>query len=366
MFDANVISLVSELANSPIEKFDAILRSKTIWFGRVINYLQSNKGVDVHSTIYKIQDLMEKDPSVLKQPAFIRDAICLTNKLHTYVFTLFESNPNSKHKELLSCIFSLEGCILTRISGDQTKNLEVIQIIKSRLVPENVIYYLSGTSFSQNTTLATACCSYIEENRAIGIRKLQEYLIEKPEKMNYLLNAGCLAKNDFIVKTVWKIICLSGNFAVFKEADKQITSALDYLVNKKEFSDQTLLVGNSQDPQEILIHREVLAQRSAYFNELFQVGFLEGSQSTIVLKEMEVFGKFEKVDSQKLEKIDYDYEEFESIDYQEGFLCFLRYIYTGKADVPARLCLIVNHLADTYFESELKEICEQKRPKKLP
>lgn len=361
MFDVSVISLVSELANSPIEKFNEIVRSKTIWFGRVINYLQPKNGVDVHSTIYTIQKCIEKDPSVLKRPEFIRDAIRLTHKLHTYVYALLRDNPNSANTQLLSFVFSLEGCILIRISSDQTKNLETIQVIKSRLVPENVVYYLAGTSFSQNITLATACCSYIEEN--IGTQSLQEYVKKKPEKIIHLLNAGCLAKNDYIVKTVWEILCSKGNYAGFKEANKQITSALDYLVNKKEFSNQVLLVGDFQERQEIFISREVLAQRSAYFHELFQVGFLEGSQSRIILKEIEAFGKFERVDSQKFNSIDYDYEEFDSADYKEGFLCFLRYVYAGKVDVPLRLCLIVSHLADIYFEPDLKKICDQKRPK---
>jgi hypothetical protein len=257
---SNLMSLVSELASSPIQEFDAIFTSRTRWFGKIINYFQPQKGVDVHSTIYKIQNLIEKDLSVLKQSIFIKDAIQLINKLDAYVFALCESNPNAENKRFFSFIFSLESCVITRIFDDQTKDLEVIQAIKSRLVPENVFYYLVSTNFTQNITLATVCCSFIEENKNIRLAKLREYLAENPEKMISLLNAGCLAKNDFVTKAVWKILYLNKNFEIFK-TDKRMTSALDYLINKEEFSNQILLVGDLQNPQKILVSREILAQK---------------------------------------------------------------------------------------------------------
>ena len=329
----DLMSLVSELARAPIEEYHTILTSRTSWFGKIINYFLPQNGVDVHATIYKIQNLMEKDSSVLKQPTFIKDAIHLTNKLDAHVYALLENNPNPENEKFLSFVFSFESCILTRISGDQT--LEVIPSIKSRLVPENVISYLISTNFSQNITLATACCEYIEENRMHMLS--ESNCLKEPEKMLPLLNAGCLAKNDLIVKAIWKTLYLNKDLALFK-ADKKIISSLDYLLNKKEFSNQTLIVGDSQNPQEVLVNREILSQRNRYFHALFQTNFSEGSQDAITLKD----------------------QDTESIDY-EGFLYLLRYIYTGNVDVPLDLCLTVSHLADLYLEPNLKKTCDKKK-----
>lgn len=338
MNNIDLLSLVSELARSPIQEHYAILTSRTMWFGRVINYFKPQNEIDVHSTINKIQDFIEKDLSVLQQPAFIRDAIELTNKLDTYVSSRFECNPNFENEKCLSFIFSFESYILTHISGNQAKNLEVMHSIQSRLVPENVISYLVSANFSQNITLAIACCSYIEKEGMIG--RLKEYLTKKPEKTLDLLNAGCLAKSDFVIKVVWEIICLNKNFKIFKE-DKRLTSALDYLINKEEYSNQTLIVGNLQNLQTVLVNREVLAQRNAYFNGLFQTDFAEASQSAIMLK-------------------DQDHTKLQGID-DEGFLYLLRYIYTGDIDVPLELCLSVSRLADIYLEPDLKKTCDKKK-----
>lgn len=267
MNNIDLLSLVSELARSPVQEYQAILTSRTMWFGRVINYFKSQNETDIHSTINKIQDFIEKNPSVLEQPAFIVGAIELTNKLDTYVSSRFESNPNFENEKYLSFVFSFESYVLTHISGDQTKGLEVIQSIQSRLVPENVISYLVNANFSRNVTLATACCSYIEKEEMIG--HLKEYLIEKPEKTLHLLNAGCLAKSNFIIKAVWESICLKKDFKIFK-ADKKLTSALDYLIDKEEYSNQTLIVGEVKDLRKILVNKEILVQRSRYFNMLFQ------------------------------------------------------------------------------------------------
>lgn len=331
------MALVSELVSSPIQGFNAILIKRTVWFGKIINYFQPQSEVDIHSIIYRIQDLIEKNFSVLKQPTFIKDVLQLTNKLDAHVCTLFENNPNLENKKLLFFIFSLERCILTRISSDQTKNLEVMQSIKRRLIPENVISYLVSANFRQNISLASTCCSYMEDNRIVEIKNLKEYLIEKPEKTISLLNAGCLAKSDLIIKAVWEIICLDNNFDIFK-TDKQTTPSLDYLINKQEFSNQTLLVGNLQNPQPILVSREILVQKNEYFKGLFRADFSEGSQSSVILKD----------------------QELQNVDY-EGFLYFLRYIYAGKIDVPLDLCRIISHLADIYLEPDLKKICDKKK-----
>ena len=164
------------------------------------------------------------------------------------------------------------------------------------------------------------------------IRHLKEFLTKKPEKTLHLLNAGCLAKSTFVIEAVWEIICLNKNFKIFK-ADKKLTSALDHLINKKEFSNQTLVVGDLENPQEILV------QRSRYFTMLFQPNFLEASETIVVLKGMNR--------TAKLQGIDY-----------EGFLCLLRYIYTRKIHVPLNLCPIVSQLADMYLEPCLQYNCD--------
>lgn len=76
-----------------------------------------------------------------------------------------------------------------------------------------------------------------------------------------------------------------------------------------------------------------MSQRNRYFHVLFQTTFLEGSQTTITLK---------------------DPDHIQGIDY-EGFLYLLHYIYTGDVDVPLDLCLKVSHLADLYLEPDLKK-----------
>ena len=336
MSNKKLLSLVSELARSPIQEYDTIITSRTMWFGKVVNYFKQQSQIDIHATINKIQDFIEKDPFVLEQPAFIVDAIELTNKLDTYVSSCFENNPNFENEKCLSFVFSFESYILTHISGNRTESLKVIQSIESRLVPENVISYLVSTNFNQNITLAIACCSYIEQEKMIG--HLKEYLTKKPEKTLHLLNAGCLAKSNFVIQAAWQIICLNKNFKIFK-ADKKLTSALDYLINKKEFSNQTLVVGDLENPQEILVNREILVERSRYFNRLFESDFLEASEAIVVLKGMDR--------TAKLQGIDY-----------EGFLCLLRYIYTGKIHVPLNLCPIVSQLADMYLEPCLQYNCD--------
>lgn len=204
-----------------------------------------------------------------------------------------ESNPNFENEKCLS----FESYILTHISGDQTKSLKVIRSIQSRLVPENVISYLVSANFSQNSTLAISCCFYIEKEGMIG--HLKEYLTKKPEKTLHLLNAGCLAKNNFIIKAVWEITCLKKDFKISK-ADKKLTSALDYLINKEEYSNQILIVGEVKDLRKILVNKEILAQRNAYFNSLFQASFVEGAQPAITLKGQDRTIKLQGIDLQRV------------------------------------------------------------------
>lgn len=66
MNNIDLLSLVSELAHSPVQEYHAILTSKTMWFGRVINYFKPQNETDIRSTINKIQDFIEKNPSVLE------------------------------------------------------------------------------------------------------------------------------------------------------------------------------------------------------------------------------------------------------------------------------------------------------------
>lgn len=329
MSRTDLVSLVSKLARSPVGKYNAILTSRTMWFGKIINYFLPQSGVSVRSTIDKIQSLINKDPSVLEQPRFITDAIQVTNKLDAHVYVFF---PYSEKEEFLSLVRLLEHCILTCVSNDQIKNPKVIQSIQSRLAPENILSYLKIANSSRNIPLATACCIYIEKNS-----KTSELINKNPEKIILLLNAGCLAKNDLFIQKILEIIYLN-NFEIFKT---KLTPALGYLLNKEEFSNQILLVGDLQNPQEILVNREILSQRNRYFHALFQTTFLEGSQTTITLK-------------------DQDHTKLQSIDY-EGFLYLLHYIYTGDADVPLDLCLKVSHLADLYLEPDLKKICDKKK-----
>lgn len=326
-------SLVSQLALAPIQEFDAII-SRVRWFGKIICCFQPQMEVDVHFTIDKIRKLIEKDPSLLKQSMFIREVLQVVNKLDSHVCALCKNNSNCENNRYFSSIFSLEAYVLTRLSGNQTKDPKMMQLVKSRLAPENVMAYLVGTNFTQNITLATACCSFIEESKN-GLENLIRYLIKKPEQGIALLNAGCLAKNDFVAQVVWKILDLNKNFEIFKIEDKQVTSALDYLINKKEFSNQTLLVGDLQNPQKILVNREILFQRNDYFQQLFQDNFLQRPPSVITLNNLQ------------------------SIDY-EGFLYLLCYIYTGRADVPLELCPKVSYLAEIYLEPDLKKICDLK------
>lgn len=326
-------SLVSQLSRAPIQEFDAIT-SRIKWLEKIICCLQPQPKVDVDFTTYKIQRIIQKDPSILKQPMFIAEVLEVVNKLDAHVYALCENDPSYENKKCFSSIFSLEGYVLTHISGDQTKDPEVIKLIKSRLTPENVVGYLANTNFAKKITLATACCSFIKENKN-ALENLIKHLGKKNEQRIALLNAGCLAKNDFVTKIVWEILYLDKNFEIFKIQDKRVTSALDYLIDKKEFSNQTLLVGDLQNPKEILVNREILFQRNAYFQQLFQENFSERASFTIALK--------------NLQSTDYD-----------GFLCLLRYIYTGKVDVPLELCAKVSHLADIYLEPGLKKACDLK------
>lgn len=203
---------------------------------------------------------------------------------------------------------------------------------------DNIDYYLLRCSLRENIFLSRICATYLEKNSD----KLEKYLIESPgiassRKALFLLNLGCLAKNDFIVKAAWKNFYLNNHFEVLQAHNQSY--AIDYLINKKEFSNQTLVVGDLENPQEILVNREILVQRSRYFNALFQPNFLESSETVVILKDMD--------STAKLQGIDY-----------EGFLYLLRYIYTGKTHVPLDLCPIVSYLADMYLEPYLKYACD--------
>lgn len=203
---------------------------------------------------------------------------------------------------------------------------------------DNIDYYLLRCSLQENIFLSKICAAYLEKNSD----KLKKYLIESPgitssRKALFLLNLGCLAKNDFIVKAAWKNLCLNNHFEVLQAYNQSY--AIDYLINKKEFSDQTLVVGDLENPQEILVNRKILVQRSRYFNMLFQPNLLESSKTVVVLTELDHTAKPQ------------------GIDY-EGFLYLLRYIYTGKTHVPLDFCPIVSHLADMYLEPYLKYACD--------
>ncbi|VHO05224.1 BTB/POZ domain-containing protein [Candidatus Rhabdochlamydia sp. T3358] len=252
---------------------------------------------------------------------------------------ILQNEKDSKYENLLSFNSYLEKSLLIFISNDHSKELEVVQWVKNRINTDNITYYLSMFSLGPNIILSIACTAYLEKNKPLP-KNCQEHLIKSPRNALFILNAGCLAKDDLVIKTVWEIIFLNKNFEIFK-ADEKITS-LDYLLNKKEFSNQTLIVGDSQNPQEILVNREILSQRNLYFHALFQTNFLEGSLIAIILKDQD--------HTKKLQNIDY-----------EGFLYLLRYIYTGDVDVPLDLCLTVSHLADLYLEPNLKKICDKKK-----
>lgn len=216
--------------------------------------------------------------------------------------------------------------------------LKIIQYIESAVDADNIDYYLLRCSLQENIFLSRGCAAYLEKNPD----KLEKYLIKSPGVANsrkalFLLNLGCLAKNDFIVKAAWENLCLNNHFEVLQAYNQSY--AIDYLIDKKEFSNQTLVVGDLENPQEILVNREILVQRSRYFNMLFQPNFLEASETVVVLKDIN--------HTTKLQGIDY-----------EGFLYLLRYIYTGKTHVPLELCPIVSQLADMYLEPYLKCACD--------
>ncbi|MGL5625934.1 MAG: hypothetical protein ACRDDW_00245 [Candidatus Rhabdochlamydia sp.] len=170
-------SLVSQLSRAPIQEFDAIT-SRIKWFEKIICCLQPQPKVDVDFTTYKIQRIIQKDPSILKQPMFITEVLEVVNKLEAHVYALCENDPSYENKKYFSSIFSLENYVLTHISGDQTKNPEVMQLIKSRLTPKNVMDYLLDANFAQKITLATACCSFIQENKN-GLENLIKHLDKK-------------------------------------------------------------------------------------------------------------------------------------------------------------------------------------------
>ncbi|PWU13127.1 MAG: hypothetical protein C5B45_06695 [Chlamydiae bacterium] len=100
-----------------------------------------------------------------------------------------------------------------------------------------------------------------------------------------------------------------------------------------------MVVGDLENPQEILVSRKILVQKSRYFHMLFQPNFLESSKTAVVLTGLDHTAKPQ------------------GIDY-EGFLYLLRYTYTGKTHVPLDLCPIVSHLADMYLEPYLKYACD--------
>lgn len=313
-------SLVHELVAVPLADFQKIIRARSGYFGWIFNYFQSQSEVDVHQIIYKIKNLINAYPSVLRESTFIIDSLQLVNKLDEHTYELLKKEPTFENKHTLS----LEKHLLTFIAGDQTKSAEVVSLITSRLNPINIICYLIRSSFCQNTTLATACCSYLDKHN-IDISK---HITTHPKDAFHALNAACLAKNDCVAQKSLRTI-LHQNLQIFK-ADHQSIQAFDYLIDKEEFCDVTLLVGNLQSPK-----------RSSYFKALLQSISLDRSPSMILLKDM-----------------DHTAKEI-SIDYQ-GFLYVLRYIYTRRDDVPLEMCPIVGHLADIYLEQDLKKLCDQR------
>jgi hypothetical protein len=216
--------------------------------------------------------------------------------------------------------------------------IDLASILSIPVDVSNIDTYLLKCSLRKNIFLSRACASYLEKNPD----KLEKCLMESSgragaRKALFLLNLGCLAKNDFIVKAAWENFCLNDHFEVLQAYNQSY--AIDYLINKKEFSNRTLVVGDLEDPQEILVNREILAQKNRYFNMLFQPNFLESSETNVILKGMNC--------TEKLHGIDY-----------EGFLYLLRYIYTGKTRIPLDFCPIVSQLADMYLEPYLKHDCD--------
>ena len=293
------------------------------------SYIKNNK-----LNCSEITCVIHNNQLKLNQLDFIKHIIQLIDKIDATALIL-QNGKDSKYENLLFFNSYLEKSLLIFISNDHSKELEVIQWVKNRINTDNITYYLSMCSLGPNIILSIACTAYLEKNKPLP-KNCQEHLIKSPRNALFILNAGCLAKDDLVVKTVWEIIFLNKTFEIFK-TDEKITS-LDYLLNKKEFSNQTLIVGDSQNPQEILVNREILSQRNRYFHALFQTNFSEGSQDVIMLKN----------------------QDTKSIDY-EGFLYLLRYIYTGNVDVPLDLCLTVSHLADLYLEPNLKKTCDKKK-----
>lgn len=334
MNEAQLTSLMSELVIAPLACSQKIIRTRTEYLGWIFNYFQAQTKIDVHQIIYKIKNLIKENPSVLHQSAFVKDGLRLINKLDQHAYRLLTKKPDPANKHILSLVFSFEKYLLTYVSNDQAIDVEMISLIKGRLNTINAMCYLLRSSFKQNIILATACCSYLYEHAF----DISAYIKTHPEDAFHVLNASCLAKNDGIIQRSLESISHQ-NLQIFNTDDQSVL-ALDYLIDREEFCNTTFLVGDLQNPKKVLVSKEILSQRSTYFQTLFQSIFLEGSQSVILFKDM-------------------DHTATEtSIDYQ-GFLCVLRYIYARKVDIPLELCSIVSHLADVYLEPSLKKICDQ-------
>jgi hypothetical protein len=191
--------------------------------------------------------------------------------------------------------------------------LKITQCLKST-IDVDIDYYLLRCRLQENIFLSRICAAYLEKNST----KLEKYLIGSSgiagaREALFLLNLGYLAKNDFVVKAAWKNFCLNNHFEVLQAHNQSY--AIDYLINKEEYSNQTLVVGDLEKPQKILVNREILVQKNRYFNRLFQSNFLEASETIIVLKDIGY--------TAKLQGINY-----------EGFLCLLRCIIREKPMFP--------------------------------
>lgn len=272
MFSTEVAkSMLHDLAKSPDLNFKEIQSYHTSrWYITTINRICTifwpripQHQIDVHSTIYAVKSLIDKHPLVLKDQAAVGNLVNIIEKLEDSVSQELNQQ-DERQKTLYSFVLSIQCYVMSKsclsvldVDPDQT-----VLTLQKRLNKINILYYLYKACFLKNVFLAKACMSYIiKEYKKDDFSK---YIINNLE-MASLFHAACLAENE-------EILCfIFNNFR--KDIGKIIesNSNLNFLFNKRDFSDATFILKKGSEERWVFVNRTILAQRSDYFRGLFNL-----------------------------------------------------------------------------------------------
>lgn len=290
-------AIISELSNNPKIDFKTFQIKHTCnWFYRCISWLWPSKNIplNIHSTVYGIQQLIKQYPELIQQPQTAKNLfqvldnleIFISKSFSDYVFNSKVMDPHaieyqkqytdSKTFQIV-LLLSLESYLLTKTNVASTK-------MSSRLNSSNINYYFERAYLQQNSVLAQACLDFQRNLGIVEYNSWQNTLLSDKGQSIKVFNMAFLMKDNLLIKKVMNSLSMDNLIKMIKSLPPKVD--LSTIYNQKELSDITLIINQeSTTYQKIFLHKAILMARSSYFNAMFTHSFKETASKEIIIDE---------------------------------------------------------------------------------